>query len=326
MINGPPVSVIICAYNAEKYLEKTINSVLSQTYKNIEVLIIDDASTDSTFQIIQKAAENDERIRYVKLSENSGIANARNIGLENAKYDWVSFLDADDLASPEMIEKQINLLLKKTDLIAVGTYAYYIGEDERKILGLMKVGPTTKEQFLYLYEKAKLIFMPINTLCSKKHVLKIGGYRISGFQQDTVLRLQDFCEDLDLWCRLSDFGAEGKYMITIPEPLFYYRKRAESLSTQNIFYMQQKIRWIKDCLIRRRRGFQERSYEDFINSLSLWNRLNNLRKDYATFFYRKAGFRYIDKQYIKALANLLIVVVLNPNYILDKLKTQKLYK
>jgi glycosyltransferase involved in cell wall biosynthesis len=318
-----PVSVIICAYNAEKYLEKTINSVLSQTYRNIEVLIIDDASTDSTFQIIQEAGENDERIRYVKLSENSGLANARKIGLENAKYDWILFIDADDIALPEMLATQIEAVTQEPYLIAAGTYAYYIGEDENKIIGMQAIGPISDKEFFNLYKKNKLIFLPASSLFSKKDALLVGGHRI--FDKSDNIKWQDFCEDLDLWCRLSDLGVEGKYMKVIPKPLFLYRKRQDSIST-NVFSMLKKMRWIKDCLKRRRSGLSERTYEDFINSLSLWTKFNNLRKDYAAFFYRKAGFNYMNKNYIKTLVNLLMVMVLNPGYIFDKLKTQKFYK
>lgn len=325
MLNGPPVSVIICAYNAEKYIEAAISSVLQQTYTNIEILILDDASTDSTFQIIQKAAEKDDRIRYIKLSENSGIANARKVGLKNAKYDWILFIDADDIAMPEMLATQIEVVTQEPDLIAVGTYAYYIGENEKEILGIQSIGPTSAKVFFDLYKKNKLIFLSAASLYSKENVLLVGGIRIFDKSDNINIRWQDFCEDLDLWCKLSDLGDQGKYMKVISKPLFLYRKRQDSLST-NVFLMLKKMRWIKDCLTRRRSGLSERTYEEFINSLSLWNRLNNLRKDYAAFFYRKAGFRYINKRYIKALTNLLMVMLLNPGYIFDKLRTQKIYK
>jgi len=323
MLSSPPVSVIICAYNADKYITNTINSILQQTYANIEVLILDDASTDSTPKIIEKAAVLDSRIRHIRNSENKGIAYVRQMGLENAKYDWVLFIDADDLACHDMIEKQIEVLVKDPNLIAVGTYAYYIGEDDNKILGFMKIGPKTREEYFYFHRNNKLIFLPITTLCSRKLALQVGGYRVDGFPDNYPIRLRDFCEDLDLWCRLSDLGAEGKYMITIPEPLFYYRKRMGSLSTQNIFYMQSKIRWIKDCLLRRRSQGSERSYEEYIKSISPLKKLNHLRLDYAAFYYRKAGFAYINKEYLKFISLLFLVIVLNPKYIMDKVRTQK---
>lgn len=325
-MNYPPVSVIICAYNAEKYIKKTIDSVRQQTYANIEILILDDASTDNTPKIIEKAAEMNGRIRYIRNSENRGIAYVRQQGLENAKYNWVSFIDADDLACSNMIEKQIEILAKEPDLIAVGTYAYYIGEDEKRVLGIQRIGPTSKEQYLYFYNNAKLLFMSNTTLYSKQHALKIGGYRIWGFQNNAGIRLQDFCEDLDLWCRLSDFGGEGKYMVTIPEPLFYYRKRVGSLSAQNIFNMQNKIRWIKDCLLRRRSKISERPYDEYIKSISPLRKLNNLRLDYAAFYYRKAGFAYIRKEYLRFIKLLFFVLILNPKYIVDKIQTQKFAK
>ncbi|MGF3194968.1 glycosyltransferase family 2 protein [Facklamia sp. P13055] len=104
------ISVIMPAYNAEKSIKESVESVLNQTYKNIELLIIDDGSEDYTNEIVQKFLKQDDRIKYFRIS-NSGSAVARNLGLEKCTGDYISFVDSDDQIHPEML----NLLLKKAE-------------------------------------------------------------------------------------------------------------------------------------------------------------------------------------------------------------------
>lgn len=106
-MNDPLVSVITPVYNAEFFLQKTIDSVLNQTYKNFEFLLIDDCSTDRSPLIIQNIAQKDPRIQYIKLYENSGAAVARNTGLENANGRYIAFVDSDDIWYPEKLSKQL---------------------------------------------------------------------------------------------------------------------------------------------------------------------------------------------------------------------------
>ena len=321
--NTFPVSVVICAYNAEQHIEKSLRSICEQTYSNIEILVIDDASTDTTRTIVEKIAKKDARICLVTLTTNKGIAHARQVGLENVCYDWLLFLDADDIALPEMIEKQVQKLTEDSNIIAVSTYAYYCGENDSEILGEQQIGIPSKDEFFTKYDNSKLIFMLVTTLFSRKHAIAVGGYRIQGFPAHASIRYQDFSEDVDLWCRLSDFGGEGKYMITIPAPLFLYRKTVGSLSTGNIFCMQEKMRWIKECLKRRRAGIPEISFEEFHETISFWQRLQNLRADYAAFFFRKMGFCYLQRQYVRTALLFPVVSILDPKFLLKKLTTQK---
>lgn len=109
MIEGL-VSIIVPVYNNEKYIEQTIRSVQAQTYQDWEMLMIDDCSTDSGAQIIQKLLAEDRRLKYFRLETNSGAAIARNTALENAKGQYIAYLDADDLWLPIKLEKQINFI------------------------------------------------------------------------------------------------------------------------------------------------------------------------------------------------------------------------
>lgn len=319
---NPAVSVVICAYNAEHYLSRSIESILNQTYKNIEVVVVDDASTDATAAIAEKWAVQDKRVSLVKQKVNGGLANTRMAGLENTKYELIIFIDADDVALPMMIEKQVSIMLSDSNVLGVATYAYYIGQEETDILGMQKIGPKSKEEYFYLYDNKKLIFLPATTLCRKSDVLIVGGFRVEGFSSENGVRYQDYCDDLDLWCRMSDLSNTGRYFITIPDPLFLYRKNTNSLSAKNVFAMQKKMRWIKDCLKRRRGRLPEMEFNEFQKSVSMMRQVANFRSDYAALIYKKVGFCVLRGQYFRAVPLLAVVFLLNPRFVIQKLKTQ----
>ncbi len=104
------VTVLVAAYNAEKYLETCLDSLTAQTLKDIQIVCIDDASTDSTLQILLRYAAKDSRIQILQRSENSGQAVARNMGIDVADGDYITMLDADDWLSADALEKAVNIL------------------------------------------------------------------------------------------------------------------------------------------------------------------------------------------------------------------------
>jgi glycosyltransferase involved in cell wall biosynthesis len=106
------ISIITPSYNSEKFIGKTIESVLAQTYQNWEMIIVDDKSTDNSLDIIKNYTEKDQRIRLIKLNNNAGVANARNKAILECKGDYIAFLDSDDLWLPEKLEKQLNFMLE----------------------------------------------------------------------------------------------------------------------------------------------------------------------------------------------------------------------
>ena len=129
-MNKPKVSVITPVYNAEKYLSETIESVLKQTYKSFEYLLIDDCSTDNSASIIKEFEEKDSRVRYIKLTENSGAAVARNRGLEEAKGRYVAFVDSDDKWYPEKLERQLDFMENNHKAFTYTNYEHITEEGE----------------------------------------------------------------------------------------------------------------------------------------------------------------------------------------------------
>lgn len=167
------VSIITPSYNSEKYISETIDSVLSQTYQNWEMIIIDDVSPDDSSSVIEGYCKKDNRIKLIKLEQNSGAAVARNRAIEEAEGRYIAFLDADDIWKPEKLEKQIEFMRKNNYAF---TYTAYEKIDESGLV-FGEIGVPLKVSYnqllktcvigcltaIYDVEKLGKVYMPTNT-------------------------------------------------------------------------------------------------------------------------------------------------------------------
>lgn len=112
------VSVVIPIYNVEKYLRKCIETVIDQTYTNIEIILVNDGSTDNSLQICNQFKEKDKRIKVIN-KKNGGLSDARNVGIKNAQGKYICFIDSDDFISEKYIEELHNLIVENKAQIAV---------------------------------------------------------------------------------------------------------------------------------------------------------------------------------------------------------------
>lgn len=320
-VKEPLVSLVICAYNASKSIGDTLQSVIDQSYKNLDVLVIDDCSNDATVAIVRALAEKDARIRILKNSTNLGTAGARQRGLVEARSSYVMFLDSDDIALPELVRRLYQKLTSDSQILGVGCYASYFSSGEED-LGIQKVGPESKEEFFLQYSGSKMTFMVPVTMFRKEDALSVGGYRQDVGYDLPGIRYQDFAEDLDLWCRMSDLGRSDRYFLTLPEVLFRYRKPLDSLSTKNIRHMQLKMRWIKNCLRRRRAGEAERTLGEFVSSRTIFDRFLDMKSDAAALYYKRCGFAYARRRYLTAIFYGICSGAMSPKLIRQKIKTQ----
>src|SRR5699024_1725724 len=125
------VSIVVPIFNSEKYLDETISSILSQTYKNIELILVNDGSTDRSLEICTNYEKTDERV-FVVNQTNQGVSAARNKGIVYAKGEYIQFVDSDDIVDPRMTEKLVNKILKDSDLVICGyTKVLYINNKPR---------------------------------------------------------------------------------------------------------------------------------------------------------------------------------------------------
>ena len=126
----PKISIIVPVYNSEEHLQHCVDSILAQTFKNFEILLIDDGSKDRSGPICDKYAENDERVRVFH-KENGGVSSARNWGLDNARGEWIAFVDSDDYIAPDLCE---TLLGDIDEDFIVGSFAVLGNADDKHIL------------------------------------------------------------------------------------------------------------------------------------------------------------------------------------------------
>ena len=159
------VSIVVPAYNAEKTLRYCIESIREQSYKDIEIIIVDDGSADNTLSVAKKLQQNDSRI-VVESKPNGGVSSARNVGLKRATGTYVTFVDADDKLKPEMIDR----LLSASDADIVVSDIYQKGENkvaatDRSTIYYEK--SDLKDEFSHLYEKNFF-----NSVCGKLYKLK----------------------------------------------------------------------------------------------------------------------------------------------------------
>ena len=123
------ISIITPAFNTEMYIGETIRSIQAQTFKDWELIIVDDCSTDNTIDVVSSFAEFDDRIRLIKAISNGGVAKARNLGLENAKGEYIAFLDSDDLWKPTKLEKQLVFMQKNNYILTYTDFQQFHSVD-----------------------------------------------------------------------------------------------------------------------------------------------------------------------------------------------------
>lgn len=122
MVNMPLVSVVMPVYNAENYILESVRSVLNQTYHNFELIIVDDASTDHSIELVSSICDGNSHVKIVCLSENGGVSHARNTGIFEARGEYIAFIDSDDLWKPDKLKLQMEFMIDKSVLFSFTSY------------------------------------------------------------------------------------------------------------------------------------------------------------------------------------------------------------
>lgn len=318
------VTVCICAFNAGKYIITTLESLDKQTCKEFSLLILDDGSSDQTAEVVKTflTEKKWQNFELISMPENRGTAYCRDFALRHVATPLMMFFDSDDIAKPELVEKLYNKINSDDSLIAVSCYCNYMDSKGKPLGGGLYLGPKNKEEFLAKAESGKMIFFPIQTLFKREYALKAGGYRQAEWFPTGKIRYQDQSEDVDLWGRMSDFYKEGKWMVTIPEVLFLYRKRTESLSANftSARVMGQKLMYIKANQKRRRTNLPELKFQEYWDGLSFWAKLQFERRTRAAHYYRQACFAWVNRKLFRCAWFLGLGALLSPMYPLEKYK------
>lgn len=227
-MNFYKVSIIIPCYNSEKYIGESIESALNQTYKNIEVVVVNDGSTDNTENIIQSNFI--DRVTYIQ-QPNLGAAAARNKGISLAKGEWILTLDSDDYINPYYIEDALLLIENEKTLIT--SRAFFTDKNLNLIDKIYPSGDIFNEN-INLKNMVKHNLVVTTSLFSKNM------WKISGGYNEYLYR----AEDWEFWTNLISCGAKVKWLKE-REPYFKYRTHGESKSSRNEKFLIKTQRYIK---------------------------------------------------------------------------------
>ena len=220
------VSLVMSVYNGEEYLQETIDSILAQKYPDLEIIIVNNGSTDSTAKILNEI--NDERVKIIHLYMNQGVANGLNTAISHAEGDWIAIHDADDISLPNRIEEQVAYIQANPHVVAVGSFIQCIAGnnishskiEHMKNLQRYKNSIITWEQIKTdLFKGCPITHGSL--LMSKEAYLKAGRY-------NTQYKI---ASDYDLFTHLSAIGP----IENIPKVLYKYRISSNSLSNSNVF-------------------------------------------------------------------------------------------
>ncbi|HGH6149599.1 MULTISPECIES: glycosyltransferase family 2 protein [Neisseria] len=257
----PLVSVLICAYNVEKYFAQSLAAVVNQTWRNLDILIVDDGSTDGTLAIAQRFQEQDGRIRILAQPRNSGLIPSLNIGLDelakSGMGEYIARTDADDIAAPDWIEKIVGEMEKDRSIIAMGAWLEVLSEekDGNRLArhhehGKIWKKPTQHEDIAAVFPFGNPIHN--NTMIMRRSVID-GGLRYN--------TERDWAEDYQFWYDVSKLGRLAYY----PEALVKYRLHANQVSSK-YSVRQHEIA----------QGIQKTARNDFLQSMGFKTRFDSL--------------------------------------------------
>jgi len=295
-------------YNSEKFVAAAIKSVLQQTHRDFEFLIVNNGSTDSSAEILKKFAAEDSRIRVLD-KPYAPLGDGLNFGLEHATHEWVFRLDADDIMYPERIEKQIEFIEAHPDLRVTACRGTYI-DHENNIAGKTGLDVLSADDCKKYVEKCEPIgLLHPGAALHKSTILEVGGYR-SQFNP---------ADDIDLWNRVAE---AGHMVYGQDEVLMKYRLHLGSDIAQAYFTARDKYDWVRNSMKRRRNNLEELSWEDFQNELEQHpplKKLNRKRKILAKKYFRLAGLHYVSQKKNKAFVELTAAVALQPDYAFNRI-------
>lgn len=246
------ISIVIPCYNCEKYIKETIKSVLNQSYKDFEIIAVDDCSTDNTYNILKNMQISDSRIKVHKNHINIGVAETRNIGVEIARSEFIAFLDSDDSWYKDKLKTQINFMIRNNISISSTGYELWNGDMTKKIRYYNIPVNITYERLL------NENFIGLSTVIIKKDIF-----------QKFKMNSKYIHEDYALWLRLL---RNNYKIIGINQPLGKYRVLDSSRNANKIrsligrieiLYFQEKIglfsmcKYIVNCVIRGYRKYRK---------------------------------------------------------------------
>lgn len=216
MVEKPLVSVVMSVFDTlDDWLVQSIESVLQQTYKNFEFIIVDDCCKESNKDILRKYERKDERIILLKNEKNLGLTKSLNVGLRVAKGNFIARIDADDFAIEDRIERQIKCFEKNKKLVVCGTNAWILNDSQRIPLNVP----------LNMSKSLKCMLCWKNVFVHPSVMFNADVMRMNNLFYDENFKT---AQDYDFWCKLSKFGD----VMNLPDRLCVYRTHKDQVSSK----------------------------------------------------------------------------------------------
>lgn len=233
MVLNPLISVIMPVYNAEQYIQASLNSILEQTYPRLEIIIVNDGSTDASKKILE--TYHDPRICIIEHEKNKGLISALNEAIQISKGDFIIRMDADDIAFKDRIQKQVDFLIANPRIDIVGSHAIFFEKDIHNPLPNWELDLRTNssEEINKALVWENCMIHP--SICMRSNIAKAFLYEPS----------QKNYEDYDFWLRAV---SKNTAIAKINEALIYYRVQAQSITQKNIrksnfYYQKAMVKW-----------------------------------------------------------------------------------
>lgn len=201
----PEISVVISCYNSEKWLIQTLESISNQTFRNFEIIVIDDGSTDSTYSILNEYQKKDSRLKICK-KDNTGLSDSLNIGIKLSEGKWIARIDADDICHSDRLYEQLKFSKLNPDTVLITSYHKEFFDDNKNYIYCRY--PKEHTNLVNNLEYRKRFPAHSSSFFLKEAFEKVGGYRCKLSR----------AEDYDLWLRLSEIGnisCVDKYLVMI---------------------------------------------------------------------------------------------------------------
>jgi glycosyltransferase involved in cell wall biosynthesis len=304
---APKISVLLPVFNGEEFLAETLASILVQSLHDIEIIAINDGSTDATAAILEKVSRQDGRLKVFH-QKNCGISDSLNAALGFATAPLVARIDSDDLMEPTRLERQLAFIADHPDIAGCGSYFSLINK-EGQVRGEIRPLPRSVEELhRYLAGGGQLRYTHPTLLYKRDAALGVGGYR----------REYEPCEDVDLFLRMTE---AGQFIIIQPEFLTRYRVHGGSISSKSASQQHMMLNLVYANFNARLAHRAEIDFPTFQRNLAhapLWERIHYKAGFWSEMLYRRHTKHLMEGHKAASRLNLLAAASLKPRRALSR--------